>query len=65
MTVIEFSDDAIKVEKLLRLLRWCRPRLKREAYQLYLDLCLRDLSVLDPDPEMQGKLVQSDAPSPS
>lgn len=63
--LIEFSDEAIRAERLLKLVRWCKPRLKHERHQLYLDLCLSDLSKLDPDPEMQEKLVQSSPPSPA
>ena len=50
------------VERLTHLVRWCRARLRRECYQQYVDKCLADLSLLDPDPEMQGKLTNGDPP---
>ena len=46
-------------ERLRRLVQYCRMRLKRDAYREHVDKCLADLSLLDPDPEMQGKLIQS------
>ena len=46
-------------ERLRHLVQYCRMRLKRDCYREYVDKCLSDLSILDSDPEMQGKIVQS------
>jgi hypothetical protein len=56
----EAVENGRDVERLTKLVCWCRARLKRECYQEYVDKCLADLSLLDPDPEMQGKLTNGD-----
>lgn len=53
----EAVENGRDVERLTTLVLWCRARLKREVYQEYVDKCLADLSLLDPDPEMQGKMT--------
>lgn len=58
----EAVENGRDVERLITLVRWCRPRLKRDAYKDYVDKCLADLSRLDPDPEMQGKMTNGDPP---
>jgi hypothetical protein len=58
------SESERDVRRLKQLVQYCRMRLKHDAYRAYVDKCLGDLSVLDPDPEMQGKLVQSDVSLP-
>ena len=57
---VEAVEHGKDVERLRKLVAWCRPRLKRECYQEYVDKCLADLSILDPDPEMQGTMTNGD-----
>lgn len=45
--------------RLRKLVAWCRPRLKRDVYRERVDAVLADPSLMDPDPEMGGRLVQS------
>jgi hypothetical protein len=54
-----FTEQYEEAKRLRKLVQYCRMRLKKDAYVAYVDKCLADLSILDPDPEMQGKLVQS------
>lgn len=53
----EAVENGREVERLLKLVRWCRPRLTKDCYREYVDKCLADPRLLDPDPDMQGKMT--------
>lgn len=60
---VEAVENGKDVERLRKLVAWCRPRLKRAVYQEYVDRCLADLTLLDPDPEMQGTMTNGEPSS--
>lgn len=57
----DIDNETQDSDRLRKLVQYCRMRLKRDAYRDQVDKYLADLSLLDPDPEMQGELRQSDA----